>query len=98
MNLNKMSLLCVLAWRATLFSSQYFGYGSDPRIEYGTAEKQQGLSAVLQRLQHPNQHPLVLRGHYTLTRYTNTGTFNEYTRPLMPLFSFSDLNFNVFSM
>lgn len=48
------------ARRAHLSSSQYSSDGSDQRLEYGAAEEQQGLSAVLQWLQHADQHPVVL--------------------------------------
>lgn len=53
---------------AALPGGQHSGDGSDQRLEHGAAEEQQGLAAVLQRLQHPDQHPLLLRGHHTVTR------------------------------
>lgn len=55
-----MYVLPASAWRAALSSSQYSSYGSDQRLEYGAAKEQQGLTAVLQWLQHTDQHPLLL--------------------------------------
>lgn len=37
-------------------------------IEFGRPQEKQGLSALLQRLQHPDHHPLLLRGHHTHTQ------------------------------
>ncbi|CAL8323651.1 unnamed protein product [Gadus morhua 'NCC'] len=42
--------------------------GADPGPEHGAAEVQPGLPALLQRLQHPDQHPVLLRGHHPLPR------------------------------
>ncbi|CAF95743.1 unnamed protein product [Tetraodon nigroviridis] len=36
--------------------------------DLGRAEEQQGLAALLQRLQHPDHHPVLLGGHHTLPR------------------------------
>lgn len=35
----------------------------------GHPEEQPGLAAVLQRLQHPDHHPVLLGGHHPLPRY-----------------------------
>lgn len=57
------------AWRGGFTSSQWPGHGADQRTEYGAAEKQQRLPAVLQWIQHRDHNPILLRGHNPFTRW-----------------------------
>lgn len=59
------------AWRWGFSSSQWPSHGADQRIEYGTAEKQQRLTAVLQWLQHRDHNPILLWGHNSFTRWSS---------------------------
>lgn len=62
------SHVCLSARWAAVPGSQYAGHGPDPRPDHGAAEEQQRLTAVLQRLQQPDQHSFLLRGHHPLPR------------------------------
>lgn len=56
------------AWRRGLASSQRPSHGANQRSEWGAAEEQPRLPAVLQWLQYRDNNPILLRGHDSFTR------------------------------
>lgn len=72
------------AWGGGVPRRQRPGHGLDTGAELGAPEEQPGLAAVLQRLQHADHHPLLLRGHHPFPRYLPCGSQGHLGPPKMP--------------